>query len=133
MAASDADVARSELGSGQRGRTATPSGVPLRVLPARRDSGRWHTDDALAGSPQRPAGKRAGVRPPSTTTTPLTITYGMPSGQPPRILVGRRVADRLGVDAVDVGGHAGPQQPPVGEAEPLRGQRRHLPHRLLPA
>ncbi len=56
---------------------------------------------------------------------------GNPFGNAPRLLVRRRVAHGLGVEADEVGDHPGPDEPAVGEAEPLRRERGHLPDRML--
>ena len=53
-------------------------------------------------------------------------------GQLLRIVVGCGVADGLRVEADQIGGHPGADEPTVREPEPLRREGRHLPDRVLP-
>src|SRR5262245_27512377 len=48
-----------------------------------------------------------------------------------RVLVGRTVLDRVGVEGHEVGLEPRPYDPAVGEAHARRGQRRHLADRFL--
>ena len=64
--------------------------------------------------------------PPSMTTTPLTIVYGMPAGIALRLLERVRLADRRRIEDRDVGGKPFANLAAIAQAENLRRQRRHL-------
>ena len=81
------------------------------------------------GSPVR-ASRRC-ARPPSTTSVPLTRTCSMPSGNSPRLVVGRVHADGRRVEDDDVGEHPVAQQAALREPEPRRRRAGHLVDRGL--
>ena len=76
-------------------------------------------------------GRAAVILPLSNATWPLTITCADAFGVLVRPLERREVADRRRIEDRDVGLHPFAQDAAIGEADPLRGKRRHLADRVL--